>query len=91
MDSSSTLWKPAKTARICGLNRFQRRSGGLWTPRPPQYKNIRLLFDAPIHWINLIPNFSIHHVRREQNKEADKLANLAMDGRRNSVKWENKL
>ncbi len=54
-------------------------------------ENIRLLFDAAKRWIKLIPIFAIHHVRREQNKEADKLANLAMDGRRNSVKWENKL
>ena len=47
----------------------------------------------PLHataqrWIALIPHFTISHVRREQNKEADKLANLAMDTRRNSVKWE---
>ena len=33
-------------------------------------------------------SFSIEHVRRENNKEADKLANLAMDTRRNSIKWE---
>ena len=36
----------------------------------------------------MIPQFSITHVRRENNKEADKLANLAMDNRRNSVKWD---
>ncbi len=56
-----------------------------------QVKNegIRLLYDAAVRWIALIPHFSISHVRREQNKEADKLANLAMDKRRNSVTWEN--
>jgi len=36
----------------------------------------------------MIPHFSISHVRREHNKEADKLANLAMDKRRNSVQWD---
>ncbi len=56
-----------------------------------QVKNegIRLLYDCAKRWINLIPHFSISHVRRELNKEADKLANLAMDTRRNSIKWEN--
>src|SRR5205823_14654213 len=51
-------------------------------------ENIRLLYDSAARWINLIPRFRISHVRRENNKEADKLANLAMDHRRNSVKWE---
>ena len=55
-----------------------------------QVKNegIRFLYEAALRWIDLVPTFSIHHVRREQNKEADKLANLAMDRHRNSVKWE---
>src|SRR5438094_7742118 len=45
-----------------------------------QVKNegIRLLYDSALRWINLIPHFRISHVRRENNKEADKLANLAM-------------
>jgi ribonuclease HI len=51
-------------------------------------ENIRLLYDAALRWIALIPRFSISHVRREQNKEADKLANLAMDKHKNFVKWE---
>ena len=51
-------------------------------------ENIRLLYDAAMRWIALIPKFSISHVRREQNKEADKLANHAMDTHRNSIKWE---
>jgi ribonuclease HI len=55
-----------------------------------QVKNegIRLLYDNAIRWIAHIPGFSIEHVRRENNKDADKLANLAMDTRRNSIKWE---
>ena len=48
---------------------------------------IRLLYDSALRWMKLIPRFSISHVRREDNKEADKLANLAMDTRRNSVQW----
>jgi len=55
-----------------------------------QVKNegIRVLYDSALRWISLIPRFSISHVRRENNKEADTLANLAMDTHRNSVKWE---
>jgi ribonuclease HI len=55
-----------------------------------QVKNdsIRLLFDSASRYIKLVPHFSISHIRRENNKEADKLANLAMDTRRNSVKWD---
>ena len=51
-------------------------------------EGIKPLYDTAKRWIELIPTFSIHHVRRELNKEADKLANLAMDNRRNSVAWE---
>ena len=55
-----------------------------------QVKNegIRLLYDNALRWIAQVPRFSIEHVRRENNKEADRLANLAMDTRRNSIKWE---
>ena len=51
-------------------------------------ENIRLLHEAATRWMSLIRHFTISHVRREQNKEADKLANLAMNTRRNSVKWD---
>jgi len=51
-------------------------------------EGIRPLYDSAQRWIALVPRFSIQHVRREKNKEADKLANLAMDKRRNSVQWE---
>ena len=55
-----------------------------------QVKNegIRVLHGNALRWIQHIPHFSIQHVRRENNKEADTLANLAMDTRRNSIKWE---
>jgi ribonuclease HI len=49
---------------------------------------IRVSYDSALRWMKLIPRFSISHVRREENKEADKLANLAMDTRRNSVHWD---
>ena len=54
-----------------------------------QVKNegIRLLYDNALRWLALIPHFSISHVRRENNKHADKLANIAMDTRRNLVEW----
>ena len=51
-------------------------------------EGIRPLYDSARRWIELIRKFSIHHVRRENNKEADRLANLAMDRHRNSVEWE---
>jgi len=55
-----------------------------------QVKNegIRVLYDSALRWITLIPRFLISHIRRENNKEADGLANLAMDTHQNSVKWE---
>ena len=57
-----------------------------------QYKvkneNIMPLYQAARGWIGVIPKFSIEHVRREFNKDADRLANDAMDARANSVRWE---
>src|SRR5262245_1816479 len=55
-----------------------------------QVKNegIRVLYDSALRWITLIPRFSISHLRRENNKEDDRLANLPMDTHRNSVKWD---
>jgi ribonuclease HI len=47
-----------------------------------------VLYDNALRWIARLPRFSIEHVRRENNKEADKLANLAMDTRRHSIQWE---
>src|SRR4029079_2935423 len=51
-------------------------------------EGIRLFYDSAQRWMKLIPRFSISHVRREENKEADKLATFPMDTRRNSVQWE---
>jgi ribonuclease HI len=49
---------------------------------------IRVLYNTAVRWIDLLPQFSIEHVRREQNSDADKLANHAMDTRRNTMTWE---
>ena len=45
-----------------------------------QVKNegIRLLYDCALRWIALIPRFSISHVRREHNSEANGLVNSAV-------------
>jgi ribonuclease HI len=51
-------------------------------------ENIRPLYESALRWIDVIPTFSIEHVRREQNHDADSLANDAMDARANSVTWE---
>jgi ribonuclease HI len=51
-------------------------------------EGIRPLYDSALRWISLVPSFSISHVRRENNKEADKLANKAMDTRGNSIVFE---
>ena len=50
-------------------------------------EGIRPLFDTAKRWIDVIPKFSIQHVRREKNKEADALANVAMDKKKNIVEW----
>ena len=49
---------------------------------------IRVLHESAGRWIDLIPRFSISHVRRDNNKEADRLANLAMDTRGNSIEFD---
>jgi ribonuclease HI len=51
-------------------------------------EGIRPLYEAAQRWIALIPKFSLEHIPREDNKTADKLANIAMDRRRNMVEWE---
>ncbi|MBI4335400.1 MAG: ribonuclease HI family protein [Candidatus Omnitrophica bacterium] len=40
---------------------------------------IKLLFDQAIHLINGFKKFEVRHIRREENKEADKLANKAIN------------
>ena len=51
-------------------------------------ENIRPLYQTAIRWIRLIPHFSIEHVRREFNVDADRLANEARDSRANLIEWE---
>jgi ribonuclease HI len=51
-------------------------------------ENVRPLFESAMRWIDLIPNFAIQHVRRELNKDADGLANEAMDKKGNLIVWE---
>ena len=51
-------------------------------------ENIRPLYESALRWIALIPEFSIEHVRREFNKDADALANDAMDAKGNLMEWE---
>ncbi len=50
-------------------------------------EGIRPLYESARRWIALVPKFSIHHVRREMNKDADKLANLAMDRHGHFIEW----
>lgn len=40
---------------------------------------IKLLFDQAIHLINGFKRFEVNHIRRDNNKEADKLANKAIN------------
>jgi ribonuclease HI len=51
-------------------------------------ESIKPLYLSAQRWIDLVPRFSISHIRRENNQEADRLANLAMDNRRNMLRWE---
>jgi len=51
-------------------------------------ENILPLYQAAERWIARVPDFSIEHVRRELNKEADSLANDAMDRQSDYMVWE---
>src|SRR5262245_54714861 len=51
-------------------------------------ENIRPLYESAQRWRAHVGKLSIQHIGREKNKEADKLANKAMDTRRNAVVWE---
>ena len=50
--------------------------------------NIIPLHQSAKMWMELVGKCSIAHVRREFNKDADRLANVAMDARSNRVTWE---
>ncbi|MCB9853951.1 MAG: ribonuclease HI family protein [Phycisphaerales bacterium] len=41
--------------------------------------NIKPLYEQAWQKLKLIPKWKIHHVRREDNRRADQLANMAMD------------
>jgi probable phosphoglycerate mutase len=49
---------------------------GLYKVKSPDLKP---LFDQVLRTAASLPKFSIHHVPRERNSDADRLANLAMD------------
>ena len=51
-------------------------------------EGIRPLYESARRWMALLAKVSIQHIPREKNKEADKLANLAMDKHANLVRWE---
>ena len=56
-----------------------RQINGVYRVKNP---DLKVLFEEARSMIAALKSFSIHHVPREENLEADRLANLAMDGRR---------
>ena len=54
-----------------------RQINGVYKVKSP---DLQPLFREAKSLISKLKSFSIHHVPREQNREADRLANLAMDG-----------
>lgn len=46
-----------------------------------KHPNLKPLFEEAIALLKKIPRYSIKHVEREKNKEADRLANQAIDER----------
>jgi probable phosphoglycerate mutase len=55
-----------------------RQINGVYKVKSP---DLQPLFREAKALISKLKSFSIHHIPREQNREADRLANLAMDGR----------
>jgi probable phosphoglycerate mutase len=53
-----------------------RQINGVYKVKSP---DLQTLFREAKELISKLKSFSIHHVPREQNREADRLANLAMD------------
>jgi ribonuclease HI len=56
-----------------------RQISGVYRVKNP---DLKVLFEQARSLIAGLKSFSIHHVPREENREADRLANLAMDGSR---------
>jgi probable phosphoglycerate mutase len=54
-----------------------RQINGVYKVKSP---DLQTLFREAKALISKLKSFSIHHVPREQNRDADRLANLAMDG-----------
>ncbi|MBI3540583.1 MAG: ribonuclease HI family protein [Deltaproteobacteria bacterium] len=46
-----------------------------------KHPNLKPLYQEALTLLKKIPRYSIKHVRREENKEADRLANRALDER----------
>jgi ribonuclease HI len=44
-----------------------------------KHPNLKPLFDEAVALLKKIPHYSIKHVEREKNKDADRLANQAID------------
>jgi ribonuclease HI len=51
----------------------------IWRQYKVKSPDLRPLFEQAERMIRQVPGFSISHVPREQNREADKLANRALD------------
>lgn len=58
-----------------------RQINGQYRVRHPE---LRALYEEAVALIGKLPRFSIRHVRREENRDADRLVNLALD-RANAV------
>lgn len=50
-----------------------------------KHQNIKPLHEQAHRYVGALRDFSIEHIPREQNKEADRLANQAMDSRKSRV------
>lgn len=57
-----------------------RQMNGVYKVKNPQ---LLVLYKEAVNLINNLKSFRIEHVRREFNKDADSLANMAMDKKRN--------
>ncbi len=50
-------------------------------------KNLRPLYTQVVSMLNRYREYDVHHVERELNKEADRLANEALDSQAEMVTW----
>lgn len=68
--------KAARVRVFADSELLVRQMQGRYAVKSP---NLKPLFDEARRLAAAIPDFAISHVRRELNREADRLANLAMD------------